>query len=84
MPTCPSSIRKIFWVEYLCDSGLTDRIILRGVQHFLKRRRTEVPAETFAGAHPSGWRRHLPFTESWVTMGLRRGLLPPPLNVTWI
>ena len=32
----------------------------------------EVPAETFAGAHPSGWRRHLPFTGSWVTTGLRR------------
>ena len=25
MPTCPSSIRKIFWVEYLCDSGLTGK-----------------------------------------------------------
>ena len=34
----------------------------------------EVPAETFAGAHPSGWRRHLPFTGSWVTTGLRRDL----------
>ena len=34
----------------------------------------EVPAETFAGAHPSGWRRHLPFTGSWVTTGLRQDL----------
>ena len=34
----------------------------------------EVPAETFAGAHPSGWRRLLPFTRSWVTTGLRRDL----------
>ena len=25
MPTCLSSIRKIFWVEYLCDSGLTGK-----------------------------------------------------------
>ena len=25
MPTCPSSILKIFWVEYLCDSGLTGK-----------------------------------------------------------
>ena len=25
MPTCLSSIRKIFWVEYLCDRGLTDK-----------------------------------------------------------
>ena len=32
-------------------------------------RRAEVTAETFAGAHPSGWRRHLPFTGSWVTTG---------------
>ena len=35
---------------------------------------TEVPAATFAGAHPSGWRRLLPFTRSWVTTGLRRDL----------
>ena len=49
----------------------------------LYRRRTEVPAETFAGAHPSGCRRHLPFTGSWVTTGLRRNLRPP-LIVTWI
>ena len=41
----------------------------------LYRRRTEVPAETFAGAHPSGCRRHLPFTRSWVTTGLLPG--PP-------
>ena len=34
----------------------------------------EVTAETFAGAHPSGWRRLLPFTRSWVTTGLRRDL----------
>ena len=34
----------------------------------------EVPAETFAGAHPSGWRRLLPFTRSWVTTGLRQDL----------
>ena len=34
-------------------------------------------------AHPSGWRRHLPFTRSWVTTGLRRDL---PLRLrkdTW-
>ena len=41
---------------------------------------TEVPAETFAGAHPSGWRRLLPFTRSWVTTGLRRDL-QSPLNI---
>ena len=36
----------------------------------LYRRRREVPAATFAGAHPSGCRRPLPFTGSWVTTGL--------------
>ena len=46
----------------------------------LYRRRPEVPAETFAGAHPSGCRRHLPFTRSWVTTGLRRNL-QSPLNI---
>ena len=46
----------------------------------LYRRRREVPAATFAGAHPSGCRRHLPFTRSWVTTGLRRNLRPP-LNI---
>ena len=35
----------------------------------LYRRRTEVPAETFAGAHPSQ-RSWVPFTRSWVTTGL--------------
>ena len=40
----------------------------------------EVPAETFAVAHPSGCRRHLPFTRSWVTTGLHRDLYPP-LNI---
>ena len=39
------------------------------------RRRSEVPAATFAVAHPSGCRRHLPFTGSWVTTGLLPG--PP-------
>ena len=41
------------------------------------RRRAEVTAETFARAHPSGWRRHLPFTGSWVTTGLRRDFRAP-------
>ena len=44
------------------------------------RRRAEVPTETFAVAHPSGCRRHLPFTRSWVTTGLHRDLRPP-LNI---
>ena len=39
--------------------------------------RAEVPTETFAVAHPSGCRRHLPFTRSWVTTGLHRDLRPP-------
>ena len=47
------------------------------------RRRAEVPAETFAVAHPSGWRRHLPFTRSWVTTGLHRDLRPPLTISTW-
>ena len=45
--------------------------------------RAEVPTETFARAHPSGCRRHLPFTRSWVTTGLHRDLRPP-LIVMWI
>ena len=40
-------------------------------------RRAEVTSETFAVAHPSGWRRHLPFTGSWVTTGLRRDFRAP-------
>ena len=47
------------------------------------RRRAEVPAATFAVAHPSGCRRHLPFTRSWVTTGLHRDLRPP-LIVMWM
>ena len=47
------------------------------------RRRAEVPVETFAVAHPSGCRRHLPFTRSWVTTGLHRHLRPPLTISTW-
>ena len=43
----------------------------------LYRRRPEVPAETFAGDHPSSCRRLLPFTRSWVTTALRRNLQSP-------
>ena len=45
---------------------------------------TEVPAETFAGAHPSGWRRLLPFTRSWVTTGLSPGSPLRRRLFTWI
>ena len=64
-----------------CTSALRGQLLLGDYRQW--RRRLEVPAATFAVAHPSGCRRHLPFTGSWVTTGLRRNL-QSPLIVTWI
>ena len=64
-----------------CTSALRGQLLLGDYRQW--RRRLEVPAATFAVAHPSGCRRSLPFTGSWVTTCLRRNLRPP-LIVTWI
>ena len=61
-----------------CTSALRGQLLLGDYRQW--RRRLEVPAATFAVAHPSGCRRLLPYTRSWVTTGLRRNL-QSPLNI---